>query len=225
MIVEAYTSSNVIGKNHSLPRNAILQLIFKSIENTVSPFIKTVKPFKNTFNEDAFTQEFVEKNDFQISKLTNSIGVKNQYKDIIYKTKGIPDIYYHFKEEEGIRKPIYIMEAKVLPSSSSYRNKEYVVGHYKRSGNPSGGIQRFKVGKHGKGQTHCGLLAYVIKDKPDNWLRKVNTWIEELQPSWDTKECLIVENEGGKCWRLNSKVLRKTENVLTLHHFWINFNS
>jgi hypothetical protein len=224
MIVDENIPGTAINENHSFPRNAILELIFKSIENTVIPFVNTVKPHINTFNEDAFTQEFVEKNDFQLSKLTNCIGVKNQYKDLIYKTNGIPDIYYHFKEEEGVRKPIFIIEAKVLPAPSSIRSKEYVIGYYKKSGSASGGIQRFKIEKHGKGQTNCGLIAYVVKDKADTWHKMVNTWIEEIQPRWDTKELLTVEIKDERYCRLTSKVLRKTENELNLYHFWININ-
>jgi len=224
MIVDENISVPIINENHSLPRNAILELIFKSIKYTVIPFVNTVKPFINTFSEDAFTQEFVEKNDFQLSKLTNCIGVKNQYKDLIYKTNGIPDVYYHFKEEEGVRKPIFIMEAKVLPAPSPSRSKEYVIGYYKKSGNPSGGIQRFKVEKHGKGQTNCGLLAYVLKDKTDSWYRMVNSWIKEIQPSWDAKELLTFEFKEGRYCRFNSKVIRETESELNLYHFWININ-
>jgi hypothetical protein len=187
----------------------------------VQPFVNTVKPQTDSFNEDNFTQEFVEKNDYQLSKLTNSIGVKSQYHDIVYKTKGIPDIYYHFIEEEGIQKPIFIMEAKVLPAPSKSRDKEYVYG-YRNTDKPSGGIQRFKMELHGKGHSECGMIAYILRDSFECWQSKINGWIQEVDNETSMTECLHSENSQKDLFiRLSSKVIRQEENELQLHHFWI----
>ena len=225
MIVDDNIPDSFVSDDHSFPRKAVLRIIFQSIENTITHFIITVEPFIDSFNEDAFTQEFVEKNDFQLSKLTNSIGVKNQYKDIIYKTKGIPDIYYHFKEEEGIRKPIFIIEAKVLPAPSKDRNKEYVYGCFKKSGSPSGGIQRFRVEKQGKGQDQCGLLAYILEANSLNWHSRINNWIRELNINGSPEEeYLTYDNQKENYSKLTSKITKNTNEELTIHHFWIFIN-
>lgn len=221
MIIEEKATSNPVSSDHNFPRKAVLELIFQSIENTVLPFVRTVKPYINVFNEDNFTQEFIEKNDYQLSKLTNCIGVKCQYHDLVYKTKGIPDIYYHFREEDGIRKPIFVMEAKVLPAPSKSRDKEYVYG-YRNTDKPSGGIQRFKMELHGKGHNQCGMLAYVLSDNFENWQVKINEWIQEVGNGTNSTECINAENSKKDLFiHLNSKVIRQEEKELELHHFWI----
>lgn len=73
-------------------------------------------------------------------------------------------------------------EAKRLSSRlPAKREKEYVRGEY-AGGNcikNSGGIERFKNGRHGKDVINAGIVGYVQTDSPEYWFAKVNEWIQE----------------------------------------------
>lgn len=61
------------------------------------------------------------------------------------------------------------------------REREYVIGEYKdgtRIKN-SGGIERFKNGRHGKDVKHAGIIGYIQSESSDYWLEKVNGWIKK----------------------------------------------
>lgn len=174
-----------------------------------------VKPL----NENKLTQIFVEQLDVQLRKKSVSFGVKNQYSDIFFKTKGIPDFYFHFLEEGKTSKPFFIVEAKRLPAYEKINEKEYVIGH-----NKNGGMERFKIEKHGKGQSECGMLGFIETENSNYWLTKINGWLEELSKSdesWAKDEALIeIESQMAYTY-LNSIVHIKTKRDLKLHHFWI----
>jgi len=220
MIVDNNNKGIDDSTNHSYPRNRLLDKVIESIQSTSSSFIEVLLNEKrNNFNEDELTLLFANQNQVQINKIGISIRVGEQYRDIYHKTKGIPDLHYSILEEGVNYEPIFIMEAKRLPSPSASREKEYVIGKTS-SGNPNGGIERFKLEKHGKGLNECGVLGYVEKDSFDNWLQVINKWILELIPNWSESEFLnliSIENEQAY---LNSETIRKNSK-LKVHHFWI----
>lgn len=71
-------------------------------------------------------------------------------------------------------KPITIIEFEAKRFSGTSHNKEYVCG------NNRGGIERFKRGEHASHLSICGMFAYVQSRTSNEWIQKVNTWIDEL---------------------------------------------
>ncbi len=173
-------------------------------------------------NEDKLTQIFVEQVECKIKSIPN-IGVNNQYSDIFFGTKGIPDFYFHIVEEGAVHKPLFVVESKRLPAPEKYREKEYVIGEKK-----NGGIERYKIEKHGKGLDVCGMLGFIEKEDASYWLSKINEWIEELSLSdsfWNKDEILIEDEIKDNYSYFNSIAHRQTENDLTLYHLWVDIKN
>jgi len=219
MIIDDFIPSIGIADHH-LPKRKVFKYILDSISSTSNHFITALKAEKrNDFNEDALTLVFVNQNQIQINKIGISIRVGEQYRDLYHKSKGIPDIYYCFLEEGKNHEPIFVMEAKRLPSPKKSREKEYVIGRT-NTGASNGGIQRFKLEKHGKGLADCGMLGYVEKFDFSYWQEMINMWMTELTPNRSGEEMLsLIRSANGSVY-LKSNIHREKDN-LTLHHFWI----
>lgn len=227
MMVDNPTSDLQVNReaNHTLPKGRLLQEVLKSIEKTPPHFFKALSnhfkkyPKVEYLNEDGLTQKFIEQNQKEIFNLSLSVNVGAQYVDIFRKTKGRPDIYYTYLEQGKSHEPIFIVEAKRLPTPGKHREKEYVHGKTP-SGNPNGGIERFKLEKHGKGLKECGLLGYIEANTPEAWLKNVNGWIVDLKPEWLEDECLTLNNKSKYYSKFSSKCHRKNDTII-LHHFWL----
>jgi len=78
--------------------------------------------------------------------------------------------------------PIFLMEAKRLPSTST---RDYV--HHSKK---PGGISRFKLEQSGFGKhlASSAMLGYVQKYDFDYFLNQVNTWISDLIESDESSE-------------------------------------
>ena len=207
---------------HTLPHNNYLSQILQSIKNSHESFNRAIGNHTN-LNEDELTQIFVKQNSLQLQLLGAScIYVGVQYRDFYHKTKGIPDIHYSFNEQGVDYEPEFVMEAKRLPVPSKNREKEYVIG-LTQNGNPNGGIERFKLGKHGMGLQQCGMLGYVEKEDYGHWLKTVNGWIEDLSRQegsiWDIKELLNDSNTTENSFYTTSNAIRVVDEIV-LHHFW-----
>jgi len=127
-----------------------------------------------------------------------------------------PDIVI-YQKGGGLHKPVFFIEAKRLPPTSS---KEYVKGK-------TGGIERFKKEKHCKDDNVAGMLGYVQEHNFDYWYEQVNSWITELisdpaqSPRWEDQDKLIKTYVGdiGEYQSIHSRLQK---NPIILHHFWIN---
>lgn len=90
----------------------------------------------------------------------------------------------------SIYQPIIVIEGKRLPAPTRKREREYVTG----SPEISGGIQRFKLGLHGKDHSTVIIVGYLQDKEPHFWLNQVNAWISELSESepklWMQSEAL-----------------------------------
>jgi len=205
----------------SVSTGKTMSFIIETILGVSTAFKKAIKQSNliKPFNENKLTQIFVEQIEVRV-KPNPFVGVKNQYSDLFFGTKGIPDFYFHVVEEGISHLPLFVVESKRLPSPSY--EKEYVIGEKR-----NGGIERFKLEKHGKGLTNCGMLGFIEKDRLDFWLKSVNIWIEELSKfdnSWKIDEKLR-EVSGQSCnMHLNSIVHTLNSGDMLLHHFWIILN-
>jgi len=205
--------------------NTTLHTIYNSMQLAVVPFKQAYNQpnICRPLNENGMTQIFVEQVDAQIQKGSiKGLGVKNQYSDIFFGTKGIPDFYFH-KVEEGITHlPLLVVEVKRLPVPDNVkkREKEYVIGN-----NNNGGIERFKTEKHGKGLEDCGMIGFVEKETFIFWQTTVNHWITELSEKcnfWQKDELLNLTETTTDFAVLNSIAHQTPQKDIHLHHLWIN---
>lgn len=220
VVDDFFEDNNCSSFELKISKNSIRQTILQSISNTAEPFVNAVQNHENhDWNEDSLTQVFVGQNTVQLQKTSLPLMIAVQYRDIYHKTKGIPDVFYALIEEGIDHKPEFLMEAKRLPAPTSRREKEYVAGTTP-SGNPNGGIERFKLGIHGAGYSHCGMLAFVEENEFEDWFNTVNLWISELFPSSSKKEFLEIQ-EVKTYFNYYKSIAERDNNNLHLDHFWI----
>ncbi len=213
------TNKNVaIGKFPDIKPNTVLTKIIQSIYDSYAPFFSAIK---NHFSQDLHTekslvQEFVIQNDCQLRNILPSIRIEKEYTDNFYKTKGIPDFAFIPLEEGVSHTPLFIVEAKLLPAPEKSREKEYVIGH-----NENGGIERFKLGKHGTGLFKCGLLGFMTMQSESFWINNINSWILQLSKEnsghWCANEILRNDIED---FPIYSYVYRKDSDMV-LYHFLV----
>lgn len=212
---------NAYGKFPTIRHNSILGIIIQSIYNTYTPFIKVLEchPNPSLSSEKSLVQEFVIQNDIQLRKHINSIRIDKEYTDNFYGAKGIPDFAFLPLEEGASHEPLLVVEGKILPSPDNrvLREREYVIGN-----NKNGGIERFKIGKHGVGTSHCGLLGFINdKNTIGAWVKQINSWIIDLsldRPSIWSKEEILKKAKNSN--QIQSMAKRQSDTIY-LHHFFV----
>jgi hypothetical protein len=127
---------------------------------------------------------------------------------------------------------LVVFEAKRLSANFPHkREREYVIGEYnqERQVHNSGGIERFKNGRHGRGVVVAGLIGYVQTNDNPFWFQKINEWIQDEiekphNPSliWIVNDkLLIVKSENRVCQCL-SHSKRLSGDFIELRHLWVN---
>ncbi|MDR2840273.1 MAG: hypothetical protein LBV75_03250 [Paludibacter sp.] len=173
---------------------------------------------QHPLNENKLTQILVEQIEVQIKPIAG-VGIKNQYSDIFFGTKGIPDFYFHKVEEGVTHYPLFVVEAKILPAPTENRKQEYVIGNKN-----NGGIERFKTEKHGKGLNKCGMIGFVENNTFEYWQQTINTWIKELSDNnnfWKNDETLVKNENTSDFMALQSIAHRISGTNVSLYHLWI----
>jgi hypothetical protein len=129
----------------------------------------------------------------------------------------------------SIYKPITVIEGKRLPAPDKAREREYITGESEASG----GIQRFKLGLHGKDHDVVIMVGYIQKETSVAWYEKINRWLHELATSspddWHVGEVLTdftcdenIEHAQSRSRHPRVKCC-KTE-FIRIRHFWIGLN-
>jgi hypothetical protein len=123
--------------------------------------------------------------------------------------------------------PFLVFEGKRLPPPRKSREREYVTGNEEKTG----GIQRFKLGLHGKDHKIAAMIGYIQKDNSRTWHGRVNSWICDLSKetiedeNWDEKEQLDdLEDTTDKTAFSKSTHSRSevcVSDSIQLHHFWV----
>ncbi len=129
----------------------------------------------------------------------------------------------------NVRKFCWI-EAKRLPTphKTNRDEREYVfVDHSKKQIDGNGGIERFKLNKHGDGLPNAIMFGYIQSETFEYWEEKVNQW---LQSYTSIAAC----NKDEKLIRINQRVNRfhsthmridyrskQKMDDITIYHFWI----
>lgn len=125
-------------------------------------------------------------------------------------------------------KSFFSLEAKILPTPGSDREKEYLIG---REVNGKyryyGGVERFKKGLHGKGLKYSGLIGYIKQKDFEYWQATINNWVGELIVSnhdisimWTEDDKLVEQCINPSTARFISINKRKSDSI-TLFHLWV----
>lgn len=121
--------------------------------------------------------------------------------------------------------PILVIEGKRLPAPTKDREREYVTGGVKRSG----GIQRFKLGLHGKAHKTALIVGYVQNGDLPHWYFQINEWIADLvkrNEDWSSGEKLVNFSTANKNTRARAvsthpRTKSLASQPIQLLHFWI----
>jgi hypothetical protein len=192
----------------------------------------------------SFQVEYLE----QFSKLSSEDKKKMKKEDriseslhlyLLTKAKAT-NLLFQFKEKKGVdflisiepmtmpSKPIFMIEAKRLPSSNN--GKQYVMGTL---GHSADGIERFKCEQDGFifNRSHCAMVAYIQQNTFEYWFERINRWLSELIVDnknydgfdWEESDKLVkLPSETNNVAMFASNHSRKTLDRLTIRHFWMN---
>ena len=128
--------------------------------------------------------------------------------------------------------PFMVMEAKRLPAPRPDREREYVFGNNASNATPTGGIQRFKLGRHGAQVGNAVLVGYVQEQTARIWFDQVNHWINDLTTSNGDDGCGWSETDKlqdpvyddtqqtAKSSSSHQRIASVTTQI-QLHHFWV----
>lgn len=200
--------------------------IGKTIDSIIESFKETSPIFKNhitrfthkVLNEQELTQEFVALLRRKTINLPFLIGQEKA--DLYQMSGGRVDFYFYWKEETETTESFFDVEAKILTDRfPKDRKKEYVIGDKK-----NGGIERFKIEKHGKGLSQCGIVGFIENYTPDYWIKTINKWIIDLSyinSDWFENE-ILVETSNSDNYRYSTSITKRvSSDTVLLHHFWI----
>ena len=121
---------------------------------------------------------------------------------------------------------ITVFECKRLPiPKPTSRKDEYVTGHK----DITGGIQRFKLCKHGKDHAIVGMIGYVENGTFDNHQSEINECISKLAGTTDENNAYWNYDENLKKIDLNNDKAkyksvhdRLDADRIQIYHLWIN---
>ena len=209
----------------SIPKGKTISFIISTIKKVPKHFHSAIQTqnIVKQLNENNYTQIIVEQINAILLESNYSILAQNQYSDLFYGTKGFPDIYFYQAEKGKINKPLFVVESKILPAPTKNREQEYVFGEKE-----NGGIERFKIEKHGKGLDECGIIGFVRDKDFSYWEKKINEWIKDLSKKdtfWNIDEKVDFQENNKNYAYLISLAHRKKSNDVRLHHFWIITNN
>ena len=138
----------------------------------------------------------------------------------------------------NIYQPFLVIEAKRLPApGSKSREREYVTGFDPSNGSPTGGIQRFKLGLHGRQIETAAMVGYIERHSPTHWHQTINGWITDLVGNTSQDHChwsksdvvhnLVMDQVAGTA-STHSTHDRSGQCVtpaIRIEHLWIVMNS
>ncbi len=160
----------------------------------------------------------------QLTETFNLIGTSNEKARIAVNNEHIragentrEDIYFYLPDDSHTR--IFYVEGKRLPKCGTRNEEEYIQGR-NVSDNPSGGIERFKLGRHGEPERikHNGLIAYIENQSISEWENIINKSIERKYPNDSLLEQISEKpNEYNSIHEYTCGVL----GCFIMHHFWI----
>ncbi len=187
-------------------RKSVLSFIRENIIDVSSILLGKANINLSTFCEDDISREITNLLNDKLRELSGYL--------FRFEAKSGPDILIFVSPYIAFSEPLFFIEAKRLPPTSS---RDYV----------NSGIGRFKNKEHGKNHDIAAMLGYVQKADFDYWHGKVNSWIDDLiaNPNdfigWSEQDkiTIIQVSEFGEYKSTHSRI---KINPITLYHFWIN---
>jgi hypothetical protein len=187
-------------------RRSILSFIRENIIEVSRILLVKANVNISTFCEDDISREITNLLNDKLRELSGYL--------FRFEAKSGPDILIFASPYIAFSEPLFIIEAKRLPPTSS---RDYV----------SSGIGRFKNKEHGKNHDIAAMLGYVQKEDFNYWHGKVNSWIDDLiaNPNdfigWSEQDkiTIIQVSDFGEYKSTHSRI---KINPITLYHFWIN---
>jgi hypothetical protein len=205
--------------------NLEVDKILEFIDNNISSFCPYYLSIKDSDRENRISDFLV--HHLQLCKIEQFDGF------CPYDFRKNPTQQYSDKETDiGVfimsrgPKPIPIIEFEAKRLSETSNNKEYVSGD-------RGGIERFKRGYHSSHLTVCGMFGYVQSRSTQEWIIKINDWIEALSKNnndqsidWQfPQDQLVKAYSFPNVEKFSSHNFRKQSNdVITIWHYLIVFN-
>lgn len=204
----------------SIPIGKTIDSIIESFKETSPIFKSHITRFTHkVLNEPELTQEFVALLRRKTTNLPFLIGQEKA--DLYQMSGGRIDFYFYWKEETETTESFFDVEAKILTDRfPKERKREYVIGETQ-----NGGIERFKIEKHGKGLSQCGMVGFIENITSNEWIKTINEWIIELSKTnanWHRDEVLVESTHSDNYLYSTSTVKRISSEPVLLHHFWIN---
>jgi len=192
------------------------------LDSAVSCF--PTEPEYSTANEDSITRDIsLHLND--CSTMTSS-----EYQFVFVNQDKRSDIGVHIRYSYKTDKNLLCwIEAKRLPTppEKDRDEREYVFVDHSMGYRGNGGIERFKLNKHGDGLPVAMMFGYVQSESFDHWNQKVNGWIRMCSQHILCHQNEILVNEGKNRGRFVSTHKRIDHRSgiemqdITIHHFWI----
>lgn len=118
------------------------------------------------------------------------------------------------------------IECKRLPTPSGSRRDEREYLHSRSS--TTGGVDRFKAGRHGACHLRAAMIAYVQNGDISGWSRQFDDWVDDLEreaiEGWSAadKFSLVHHDTSARTARLVSEHARQLGlQGIRLDHLWI----
>lgn len=204
--------------------NDLYQLLYHFIDSVIDGFIYNPVANGLSCSEDDITLAMSYYLDGKSEQYLNPFKFINQAKrtDIgVYLGR-------HYISD-NVRKFCWI-EAKRLPTPNNANRdeREYVfVDHSQKQFDGNGGIERFKLNKHGDGLPIAIMFGYVQSETFEYWEEKVNQWLQSYTSivACNKDERLIRINQRANRFHSTHKRIdyksKQMMDDITIYHFWI----
>jgi len=122
------------------------------------------------------------------------------------------------------------IEAKRLPTPNSINRdeREYVfVDHSQKQFEGNGGIERFKLNKHGNGLPVAIMFGYVQSNTFEYWVEKVNQWLHtysSIVKCYSNETLIRISPNTNRFQSTHLRIDYKNNHQIsdiTIFHFWI----
>lgn len=228
-------TNNTFGTLSSAPDNTIITTIYNYLSSLLVAF-----KGKNNENENAITNRLCKSlnsrkpSEYPFYFHHQNIEDEKENTSTDFAVFGTFAYAQENDIEDDDSPSLIKFEAKRLNSKlPKHREKEYVCGEYTggKCAKNSGGVERFKNGRHGKDVINAGIVGYLQTDSPKHWHQKVNEWIKEqvASPSdskltWEDKDTLSLDSQTGTFSEYSSLSYRIFGDEIQLKHFWIDIS-
>ena len=203
---------------HPIKPNDLYQLLYHFIDSAIGGFTYNGK----SNSEDDITLAMSYYLDSKSEESSNLFKFINQAH-----RADIGVFFGRYYDSTSIDKQLCWIEAKRLPTpiNSSRDEREYVFVDHSFKGN--GGIERFKLNKHGEGLPVAMMLGYVQSNTFEYWEEKVNQWLQKyssIVQSYQNERLIRINGNTNRYQSIHLRIDYKSNQQISdiiIYHFWI----